>query len=280
MVPEGHQGPVRVSVNSFGYGGTNCHAILERFESKASDELPKLTNGHHANGQPVNGQSVNGHTANGHAANGDSSVNANESASNSPLVFPLSANSETALSAMRKSLENWISGQEMDHSALKNLSFTLSCRRSQFRWRQACVASTSKELLAELQGQMGAKSRAAPSAKVAFVFTGQGAQWAGMGRDLLSTSETFRKSLEKASKLLKSLGSEWDLLEELAKPDGESRINESALAQPATTIIQMALVDLLGDYGVRPSWVVGHSSGEIAGAYAAGILNDEDAIRS
>lgn len=179
---------------------------------------------------------------------------------------------------MPKALEKWISGQEMDYAALKDLSFTLSCRRSQFKWRQACVASTREELLAELR-EPGAKSRAAPT-KVAFVFTGQGAQWAGMGRDLLSTSETFRQSLEKAAKLLKSFGSEWDLLEELVKPDGESRINESALAQPVTTIIQMALVDLLGDYGVRPSWVVGHSSGEIAGAYAAGILSDEDAIRA
>jgi len=142
------------------------------------------------------------------------------------------------------------------------------------------VASTSEELLAELQVQTGAKSRAAPATKVAFVFTGQGAQWAGMGRDLLSTSETFRQSLERAAKLLKLFGSEWDLIEELAKPDGESRINESALAQPVTTIIQMALVDLLGDYGVQPSWVVGHSSGEIAAAYAAGILSDEDATRS
>lgn len=106
------------------------------------------------------------------------------------------------------------------------------------------MASTRKELLAGLQ--TGATSRAAPATKVAFVFTGQGAQWAGMGRDLLSTSETFRKSLERAAKLLRSLGSDWDLFKELVKPDGESRINESALAQPVTTIIQMALVDPLG----------------------------------
>ena len=97
---------------------------------------------------------------------------------------------------------------------------------------------------------------------------------------LLSSSEVFRKSLQSSTSFLKELGCEWDLIEELAKPKEQSRINESAIAQPATTILQIALVDLLGEYEVRPGWVVGHSSGEIAGAYAAGILTREDAIRT
>ena len=64
------------------------------------------------------------------------------------------------------------------------------------------------------------------------------------------------------------------------KSGAESRINESELAQPTTTIIQMALVDLLSEYDVRPSFVVGHSSGEIAAAYAAGALTRQAAVQS
>ncbi|KXJ86344.1 hypothetical protein Micbo1qcDRAFT_209040 [Microdochium bolleyi] len=284
LVPEGHQGPIRASVNSFGYGGTNCHVILDRFEHTVPKPVAPSTNGHHENGHSVNGLSANGHDSNGHdsdghPSNGDSSE-AQELTGNPALLFPLSAQSETSLEAMPKILENWISRQEMDHAALRDLSYTLSCRRSRFAWRQAFVASTSAELLTELQGPTSTKVRAARATKVAFVFTGQGAQWAGMGRDLLATSETFRKAMDKAAAMLKTFGAKWELLEELARPEGESRINESALAQPVTTIIQMALVDLLRDYGVQPSWVVGHSSGEIAAAYSAGILSTEDAIRS
>ncbi|KAH7012488.1 uncharacterized protein B0I36DRAFT_299658 [Microdochium trichocladiopsis] len=270
LVPEGHQGPVRASVNSFGYGGTNCHVILERFEPGTTGRA--VDSASVQNGGPTHTHATKGHTT---------SAQQTYATISPPLIFPLSASSEAALNAMLKGLAQWTSGRTLEHNALRDLSYTLSCRRSQLKWRQVCVASTSEQLLSELQAQTSAKPfRAAPATKLAFIFTGQGAQWARMGYDLLSTSDTFKQSLENAGKLLKSLECEWDLFEELAKADGESRMNESALAQPITTIIQMALVDLLGDFGIQPSWVVGHSSGEIAAAYAAGVLSDDDAIRS
>lgn len=112
-----------------------------------------------------------------------------------------------------------------------------------------------------------------------FVFTGQGAQWYGMGRELIATSEVFRASLNQANTTLASLGCQWDLFEELNKTQEESRIGIGELAQPATTAIQLALVDLFASFGLRPNRVVGHSSGEIASAYAAGRLDHVAAIQ-
>ncbi|KAM0309929.1 hypothetical protein ACHAPQ_012536, partial [Fusarium lateritium] len=73
-------------------------------------------------------------------------------------------------------------------------------------------------------------------------------------------------------------GGSWSLVDELQKADNESRINEAEISQPATTAIQIALVDLLESVSIRPSRVVGHSSGEVAGAYAAGALSRDNAI--
>jgi len=101
-----------------------------------------------------------------------------------------------------------------------------------------------------------------------------------MAAELIASSHTFKQSIEESSRILKELGCEWDLVQELDRPDPESRINESELAQPTTTIVQMALVDMLAEFGVRPQFIVGHSSGEIAGAYAAGALTRDGAIIS
>lgn len=141
------------------------------------------------------------------------------------------------------------------------------------------MASDSAQLAAALDVPKISKTRAAPSAKIGFVFTGQGAQWAGMGVELMASSHIFRSSIDESSRILDNLGCEWNLEEELRKDAADgSRINESELAQPTTTIIQMALVDMLSYYGVKPQFVTGHSSGEIAAAYAAGALAREGAI--
>ncbi|KAH7030733.1 uncharacterized protein B0I36DRAFT_288346 [Microdochium trichocladiopsis] len=306
LVPEHYNGPVRVSLNSFGYGGTNCHIILETLDQYVSSEKKVATNGHITNGSDgdetskgqTNGQTnglhhrhTNGHT-NGHdtgsngsnGANGaavtDSAIDANQEVQDSlPLLFPLSANSEASLSAMPGILLEWLAAREVSESDLKDLSHTLSSRRSLFRWRKSFVAQDLKQLRSALSEPKISKTRASNSARIAFVFTGQGAQWAGMGRELAVSSKVFRRSLDQASEILKSLGCQWDLLEELSKTNSDSRINESEVAQPATTILQMALVDVLADFGISPQFVVGHSSGEIAAAYAGGALSQEDSVR-
>jgi acyl transferase domain-containing protein/NADPH:quinone reductase-like Zn-dependent oxidoreductase len=100
-----------------------------------------------------------------------------------------------------------------------------------------------------------------------------------MGQQLLVTHPVFAASMEKAESHLLSLGAQWRLRDELCKPKDTSRINEAALSQPCCTAIQIALVDLLLSWGIRPNAVCGHSSGEICAAYAAGVLTAEDALK-
>ncbi|KID98764.1 Beta-ketoacyl synthase, partial [Metarhizium majus ARSEF 297] len=121
-------------------------------------------------------------------------------------------------------------------------------------------------------------------AKVAFVFTGQGAQWSGMGRELVRSSATFRSDMRNMDRVLQSLPTapKWTLEDVLCREEEEEADTPSChsaqLSQPLCTAVQIALVNFLSKCGIRPSAVVGHSSGEIAAAYAAGAINYSEAI--
>jgi acyl transferase domain-containing protein/NADPH:quinone reductase-like Zn-dependent oxidoreductase/SAM-dependent methyltransferase/NADP-dependent 3-hydroxy acid dehydrogenase YdfG/acyl carrier protein len=230
----------RLSVNSFGYGGTNAHAILEKASSQTYN-LKRCS---------------------------DSTVQ---------QIFVLSAQSEQSCRSLIGSLKNWISCNEGDPP--ENLAHTLASRRSKHPWRVALAASSLGALDAGLASCAARLVKPSQAPDTVFVFTGQGAQWYGMGRELLRFKSPFRDSVETSDSILHTLGSTWSLVEELRKDEDVSRINESAISQPATTALQIALFELLGTIGVRPTTVLGHSSGEIAAAYAAGILRHEDAIR-
>lgn len=166
---------------------------------------------------------------------------------------------------------------------LCSLSYTLCNRRNHFPWRFSCVATDAHELSQQLSA--AAKPRVSSSsikdAPVNFVFTGQGSQWAGMGRELLLIKSLpgFSKSIQRSSELLQSLGASWDLVEEILRDEAESRLDSAELAQPATTAIQLALVDMFADLGIQPTAVIGHSSGEIAASYAAGYISQPTALR-
>ncbi|KAK4183162.1 hypothetical protein QBC35DRAFT_125003 [Podospora australis] len=116
--------------------------------------------------------------------------------------------------------------------------------------------------------------------KLGMVFTGQGAQWARMGIELLPWP-LFSASIQRSSKYLNMLGCEWSLMQELFASSDKSRLNNPEFSQAITTAVQIALVDLMADFGVSEPTVVvvGHSSGEIAAAYCAGFLCHESAMR-
>ncbi|KFX94444.1 hypothetical protein V490_04344 [Pseudogymnoascus sp. VKM F-3557] len=118
----------------------------------------------------------------------------------------------------------------------------------------------------------------ATTAQMVFLFTGQGSQWYGMGRELISTKTVFGESIRKSDAILNSLCKSWALLDELQRPEDLSLIDEGHIAIPATTAIQIALVDLLKSLDILPNVVLGHSTGEISAAYAAGILDHHDAL--
>jgi acyl transferase domain-containing protein len=178
---------------------------------------------------------------------------------------------------MASLLQSWVSDKQPDQDQLHDLSYTLAARRSLYNWRSAVVALDATELVDQLSRVKPTKATSSVPV-ITFVFTGQGAQWYAMGRELLLSSRTFRDSISKSSELLRGWGAPWLLNEELLKDDKHSRLNESELAQPATTAIQVALVDVLSGLGVVPQRVCGHSSGEIGAAYAAGALSHEAAL--
>jgi acyl transferase domain-containing protein len=192
-------------------------------------------------------------------------------------LFVLSASTEKALSSTAENIKKWASDHELNSQTLRSLSYTLGVRKSVLSFRRAIVASTSEELLDELD-QIVHPKRATSLAPLSFVFSGQGAQWHAMGRELISSSQCFRESMTAMDDTIRKAGGSWSLVDELLKAESESRISEAEISQPATTAIQIALVDLLESFSIRPSRVVGHSSGEIAAAYAADALDRDTAI--
>lgn len=171
---------------------------------------------------------------------------------------------------------------------LRALSRTLYSRRTVHSMRATFSASSVRELCdkldlyvrdSEVRPKLSALVCASPL-RILGVFTGQGAQWAGMGRKLMQLPAAA-KIIEDLEESLAELPDRpcWSLKAELSADVSSSRVGEAAIAQPICTAAQILLVELLRAAGVHFSTVVGHSSGEIAAAFAANRLSAKDAIR-
>ncbi|KAF5009329.1 hypothetical protein FDECE_4427 [Fusarium decemcellulare] len=301
-------GPRRVSVNSFGYGGTNAHVILEAPSTYEKQDkvpistAPNGTNGY-TNGHSNGTNGTNGHTngqSNGHGeettapvqketsepeTNGTNGFNGHYAVETANVktdgvqksqLFVLSARSEPSLQAMVTNLQKWVSSHD-GPSSFSDLAYTLSTRRSEMHYRFSAAAASRDELIT-LLNQKPRITKAATSFRSVFLFTGQGAQWHAMGRELTLIQPVFKKSMLKSDTILRQLGAEWSLIDELSKDEKSSRVGQAEISQPSTTAIQIALVDLLKSFHVFPDHVLGHSSGEIAAAYAAEALDHETAL--
>lgn len=179
-------------------------------------------------------------------------------------------------------------------SSLRNLAYTLHTRRSRFQYATAVAASSAAELVGKLREKLQNQSPEKPvglranrdldhrKPVVIGVFTGQGAQWACMGADLLAKSAVADNIFSKLEARLARLPEEdrpsWSLKEELRRSGPTSRVAEAELSQPLCTAVQIVLVDLVRAAGVDFGAVIGHSSGEIAAAYATGLISADDAI--
>lgn len=313
LEPWPRSGVRQASVNSFGYGGTNAHVILEsastsipaevlweaqndvhQHRTKSSEshglrsiEAPELAINESRGELGYNG-GVTAITYNSFLAdqiqrnaksNGGNQPSAPEGAF-VPLLFVVSAKSENSLTRILEKLRDWLllPRHEFEHY-FQDLAYNLSSRRSIMEWRYSIVARSHQELVNSLKPKRIRGAKTSSNLGVGFVFTGQGAQWFAMGRTLIFTHSQFKNSLIKSDAILRELGASWSLIDQLLLDESSSRINQSEIAQPASTALQIAIVDLLDNIGIKPQVVLGHSSGEIAAAYAAGILSQATALK-
>ncbi|OAA35189.1 Beta-ketoacyl synthase [Metarhizium rileyi] len=268
----------RVSTQGFGYGGTNAHLILD----DAAHYLEgRSLRGHHYTRTHPQAQRLL--TSAIHGASPKEQL---------PRLFLFRANDREGLGRVRASLAqhldqllpSWSQDSSGRDAYLQNLAFTLASRRSNLKWQTYATASTPDELLQVLKTKGDAWASpearlAASSPRLGFIFTGQGAQWARMGVELMGYP-VFRQSVEESEHFLReTLGCPWSAIDELAKPQTTSRLSEAAYSQTLCTVLQIAIVDLLQDWNVSPTRVAGHSSGEIAAAYCLGALTKQDSLR-
>ncbi|KAL0930356.1 polyketide synthase [Colletotrichum truncatum] len=231
----------RVSVNSFGIGGANAHVVIESAASFLG-----LSYSPDVKKLPA-------------------------SSEHSSHLVVYSAN--TADSLRRQVVNNQKYIYENTRS-LDDVAYTLSCRRIHLPHRAFSVFDNGNELYTS------SFTKAPPSpSDLVLVFTGQGAQWPQMGAELLQSNTRFAQSIRQMDKALSIDGPAWSLTEELLKPAESSNLHKAYLSQPICTAVQVALVDALKEAtGLQPFAVVGHSSGEIAAAYASGRLTANEAI--
>lgn len=205
-----------------------------------------------------------------------------------PLLFS-AASEQSLLRNVQSYLARLKSHPEID---LKDLSWLLQTRRSTHRVRTHFSGPSRTAILKAMGDWVSAHQKSSSSGQVGHqprlvnpkeapgtlaVFTGQGAQWPEMGRELLDRSPLFRRTIEECQGVLQVLPASdrpaWSLIDELKADASVSRLREAALSQPACTAIQLGLFNLLRASGIRFAAAVGHSSGEIAAAYASGILD-------
>jgi len=236
-------------VSSFGFGGTLAHIVL------------------------------------GDAPRGDR----REGAAEGKTVFwlPLSAKSESALEELAGRYERYLAAHPTVDPG--DVCFSASCGRTHHIHRLSVLASSAKELRAGLasihqprlaNGCWRRRSPRSRSPRIVFLFTGLGAQYVGMGRELYETQPVFRRALDRCAEVLQPL-LDRPLLELLHQNgvECESFLNETRHAHPALFSLEYALSELLRSRGIRPAAVIGHSIGEYVAACVAGVFSIEDGLR-
>lgn len=175
------KGKKYISVNNFGFGGTNGHVVLEAapFKQRA------------ATAQEAK----------------------DKAAENTRRLFVFTANDKAALSALMKNTVIYLEQRpEVFQAALlDDLSYTLGQRRSFLQWKTAISATDSFELIEALNNEKSTPGKEIEPLRIGFIFTGQGAQWHAMGRELYDQFPIYARSIDHADRCLAALGAEWSL---------------------------------------------------------------------
>ncbi|KAK8110205.1 Highly reducing polyketide synthase ACRTS2 [Apiospora kogelbergensis] len=284
-IPWPLEAPRRVVVTNFGFGGSNAAVLLDEEPKKAADNGTAhnhTSTTHSQNGtNGTNGTSgsngLNGYkTANGTNASHDHPPSSAGQLDKSPdQLFVFSSKSLQSLSHYTTSVMQYL---DTTNYSATDISYTLGQRRTHFPHSFSVVANSIASLKSELSSLSPSPSTLrSDRPKVAFIFTGQGAQYAQMASGL-GQYLVFSDALRRAEKVLHELGATWSLKDELAAPKSASRIDTAEISQPACTAIQLALVLLLRSWRIVPMAVLGHSSGEIAAAFSADLVTFESAM--
>ncbi|TAM76423.1 MAG: amino acid adenylation domain-containing protein [Candidimonas sp.] len=231
----------RAGVSSFGFSGTNAHVILEA----AAPASPWRDTG--------------------------------------MLVLPLSSPDEAGLSRSAATLADWIELNDVDPY---RVAASLAMGRHHFAVRAAVVASDVASAVAGLRevaageapvaGARGTTLQDAP--KIAFLFTGQGSQWVGMGRDLYGSDPIFRAAIDRCTEVVDPLIG-CSLTAVMFQDDAAGGLSDTRLTQPALFVLEYALAERLAAWGITPDIMIGHSLGEWVAACRAGVFSLDDALR-
>ncbi|MCR8547597.1 SDR family NAD(P)-dependent oxidoreductase [Salipiger sp. P9] len=232
------------AVNSFGYGGSNAHALLQDWAGAeaAPEAVPD---------EP------------------------------SFRLLPLSARSDEALRQTALRHGDLLGAGAAD---LDDICHSAACRRPHLDHRLAVTGASAAEIASRLtawaetgEAEGVSVGRGRPQAEdPVFVFTGMGPQWWGMGRALYDSEPVFRAAADRCDLAFQRC-SGWSILGEMRRDEADSRMERTEIAQPANFLLQVALTELWRSWGVVPSAVVGHSVGEVTSAYVSGALTLEEA---
>ncbi|MEG3436744.1 hybrid fatty acyl-AMP ligase/type I polyketide synthase [Pannus brasiliensis CCIBt3594] len=233
------ENPRIAGVSSFGFGGTNAHVIVEGRRQEAEGRRQEI-----GEDRPLH-------------------------------ILTLSAKNETAFGELVTAYKNYLTNNLTRE--LADIAFTANTGRSSFSRRLAVIAGDSRDLLTKLN-EISEYKTVDPELdkRVAFLFTGQGSQYAGMGRELYRTQPTFREAIDHCATILQS-ELEIPLVEVLF--DRSDCIHETLYTQPTIFAIEYALARLWMSWGIVPSVVMGHSVGEYVAATIAGVFSVEDGLK-
>lgn len=243
------QGKITVGINSFGFGGSNAHLILESHEE-----------------EQINSSSVNAETQ--------------------ILPVVVSAKSNESL---KNNVQNLMTFLNSDgHESFYDIAWNYYKCKERLEESVVIFAKNKKEASKKLelfdiespdQPNTVFRGKGLVTSKgPVFVYSGNGCQWETMGKSMLLTSIVFRQTIEKIDKLFNEY-SNFSLVEELQGLNGNNRFEYTEIAQPTLFAIQVGITECLKDNGVIPSAVIGHSVGEVAAAWASNALSLPDAVR-
>ena len=247
-------------VNSFGFGGTNVHAVLQEYEPFKHKAKPEIE---------------------------ATDIQIAGSTTGKAYLVPISAHSREALEEIVRAYIQYIGRDvEIGNISLSAIGCSASLHKGHHSNRLTVTARSKGELTQMFESFLAGEKRTGisygqaqkESGKTAFIFSGMGSQWWGMGRQLYQKEPVFRKVIEDCDILFKRLTNEWSLIGELLADEEASRINETRISQPCIFSVQAALYVLWHSWGIVPDAVIGHSVGEVAAYYAAGVLSLEDAV--